>query len=268
MSAECGNCQRATRGDRVLCPDCITKVDECLTSLFSRRPDRINVLDELQTTMTRQSRLSDPLGTRGGAETPLAFHALAAARYNALFLFLRHAARDQRVHLRTDSASVFVTRVETPYAYAAWLRRLWPQRVKSPESVEFAVTLLRLNAEAWVVIDRPPGEWYAGRCPTCNADMYAVEDAATVKCRSCRETTDVAAQRERLLAAVDDVLATAAEISRAVHITGTEVTPSRITNLYHRGKLVRYGRNRTGDHLYRMGDVLAVVRAQQSRLTG
>lgn len=259
----CGNCSRPTRGDRVLCPECVTGVDECLVRLY-RRTKGPNLLDELSVTATRQSRLSDPLGGRGGAETPLAYHALAAARFGALQGFLRLSARHHRVHLRADTLSKTAARVDTPWIYAVWLHRYWPQMSRSPESIDFAGTLQRLVDDATAVIDRPPDEWYAGRCPTCNADLYAMENSTMVRCKGCRASIDVAVQRERLLAAVDDVLATAAEISRAVHITGSEVTPSKITNLYHRGKLLRHGRNRTGDHLYRMGDVLALLRAQHA----
>jgi hypothetical protein len=260
----CANCGRDRRGDRAFCATCVTAVDECLVSLY-RRPKGANLLDELFITATRQSRLTDPLGGRGGAETPMVFNVLAAARYGLLVRFLRSSARHYRVHLRRDAFSLRAARVDTAWIYAAWLHRLWPQISQATDAADFVATLLRLVSDAWAVIDRPPDQWFAGRCASCEADMYALEGAATVKCRTCGTVVDIAVQRERLLAAVDDVLATATEISRAVHITGSDVTPSKITNLYHRGKLVRYGRNRTGDHLYRVGDVLAVVDAQRAR---
>lgn len=259
----CAKCQAKFRGDWTLCTKCVDQMALSLVTLFRRnvgangRP-MLNMLDELLVTVTRQSRLVDPLGGRAGAETPLVFHAMAAGRLRALAAFLRtsymHYVRAFRAHRLVR---------DTPFGHAAWLHAHAGDIARSPDAGEFAATLERLIAEATAVIDRPADMWFAGPCPTCEADLYAMEGASQVKCRLCRMTVDVAAQRERLLSAVDDVLATAGEISRAVHLTGTAVTPSRITNLYHRGKLLRHGRNRTGDHLYRLGDVLAVLDSQR-----
>lgn len=260
----CAKCQAKFRGDWTLCATCVDGMSQNLVTLFRHnigKDGRLvpNVLDELLITVTRQSRLTDPLGGRAGAETPLVFHALAADRLRALSAFLRASYRH---YLRTSRTTHHLMR-DSPFGHAAWLHTHAGHIAKSQDAGDFAMTLERLITEASAVVDRPADMWFAGPCPTCEADLYAMEGAGQVKCRHCRNTSDVTAQRERLLLAVDDVLATAAEISRAVHLTGMAVTPSRITNLYHRGKLVRHGRNRTGDHLYRMGDVLSVLEGQR-----
>lgn len=259
-------CGKKLKGDRFLCSDCASVAIACLVSLYRHERDRRSLLDELAVTATRQSRLNDPLGGRAGAETPLVFHVAAAAHYRLLDSTLRRWATHYRLDAYGDALSARVRVSDTPYAYAAWLHSVaWGNIARSPESVEFVDELKRLTDEAWIIIDRPPDMWFAGPCPTCEADLYAAEGSPMVKCEQCGNAFDVTAQRDRLLAVVNDVLATAAEISRAGHLTGTTVTPSKITNLYHRGKLVRHGRNRAGDHLYRMGDVMAVLDAQARR---
>lgn len=256
-NTQCGSCGADMRPDRAICRQCADRAAENLKELYWHevRDGRVsdNLLDELATTATRQARLTDPLGVRGGAETPLVFHAQAVAHLRALGAFLRREA--ERWH-------VYAPGHDNPQSHAARLFYVMPDIVPSPDAVAFVDELQRLVREARAIVDHPPDMWFAGPCPVCEADLYATEGAAVVRCGVCRSTADVAVQRERLLAAVDDVLATAGEISRAVHITGVEVTPSKITNLFHRGKLVRHGRNRTGDHLYRMGDVLMVIRSQ------
>lgn len=231
----------------------------------------MSLLDELAVTATRQSRLTVNTGGAVSPEMPLVFHVAAAAHYRAVAAFLRRWARHYRLDAYGDALSERVRRADTPYAYAAWLQATaWPNVLRSDDVGEFTDELLRLTDEAWQIIDRPPDLWFAGPCPQCRADLYAEERAPMVTCAKCHASFDVAERREWLLSHVDDVLATAAEISRAVHLTGApDVTPSRINNLFHRGAFVRHGRNRAGDHLYRMGDVLAALRAQAAnRATG
>lgn len=258
-SLECAKCGAKFRGDWTLCASCVDDMAKCLVALFRRTPDHRgrpmhNMFDELLITATRQARLTDSLGGRAGAETPLVFHAPAADKLRALSAFLRISYEHYWRALRATNIAW-----DTPLSHAAWLHAHASEIARFEDAGEFAETLERLASEAAAVIDRPADMWFAGPCPQCGADLYATEGAGQVKCRECGEAYDVATQRDRLLAAVDDVLATAAEISRAVHLTGVTVTPSKITNLYHRGKLSRHGRSRTGDHLYRMGDVLAVI---------
>lgn len=270
MNEHTCRCGAKLKGDRRLCPACATLAVERLVRLYRHEDAQMSLLDELAVTATRQSRLTMPTGGALGHEMPLVFHVAAAAHYRALAAFLRRSARHYRLDAYGDSLSERVRRSDTPYAYAAWLQvTAWPNVLRSDDVGEFTDELLRLTDEAWQIIDRPPDQWFAGPCPTCRADLYAEEKASMVTCGNCHNAFDVAEQRDRLLAHVDDVLATASEISRAVHLTGQpDVTPSRITNLFHRGQLVRHGRNRAGDHLYRMGDVLTVLRAQAAGKRG
>lgn len=253
-------CGAKLRGDRRLCSDCAAQAVERLVRLYRHEDSQVSLLDELALTATRQSRMTLPTGGSHGYEMPLVFHVAAAAHYRLLGAFLRRSARHYRLDGYTDSLSERVRRSDTPYAYAAWLQSTaWPNILRSDDVGNFMDELVSVTDEAMRIIDRPPDQWFAGPCSACKADLYADEHAATVTCATCHNAFDVAEQRERLLAHVDDVLATASEISRAVHLTGAPVTPSRITNLFHRGQLVRHGRNRAGDHLYRMGDVLTVL---------
>lgn len=122
--------------------------------------------------------------------------------------------------------------------------------------------------EARRVLDRPPDRWYAGRCGDaladnagpCGEDLYAKAGSRLVTCRGCGAEYDVEARREWLLSAVEDVLATAAEIARALTSLATPVTSSTIRGYVHRRRLESRGRDpRTGNPTYRIGDVLDLL---------
>lgn len=267
VSNRCSGCTAVCNGQWYLCSQCSGLIVAMLIALYRRdvrhgRP-MPNLLDELTITVTRQSRMTEKIGSRVSAVTPLVFNDLAARRLRALAAFLRDEAHHYRLDAAPGAFPAEVRRVNNPYAHAAYLHYVMADITNSADSGTFKARLTQLIDDATSVIDRPADQWFAGPCQ-CGADLYATENAVAVRCRECRATVDVSAQRERLLSAVDDALVTATEISRAVHLTGTPVTPSKITNLYHRGAFTRHGRSRAGDHLYRMGDVMAALTTQQT----
>src|SRR5690606_35487128 len=87
---------------------------------------------------------------------------------------------------------------------------------------DIANTLNRHTAKCWYLTDRPPDRIFAGICSArhrgteCDTWLYASPGKPVVTCGTCGTHHDVSERREVLRQAAEDVLATAAEISRAV----------------------------------------------------
>lgn len=125
--------------------------------------------------------------------------------------------------------------------------------------------------QSYRAIDHHADRWYAGPCRSeyvvdqdstegndacCLADLYAKPGAETFTCRQCG-TLHVAQQRRSwLLAAAEDTLATATTIARAVTVLRQHVTPERIRQWAHRGRLAAKGIDHRGHPTYRVGDVI------------
>lgn len=125
---------------------------------------------------------------------------------------------------------------------------------------------------------------YVGRCSAdpdddngpCEAELYARQDAATVKCQACGTRHDVAARREFMLDQAKDYLVTATEAAGAlIEWTGyggsQQGLADRIRKWRDRGRLEvadvtsLSGRDR---HLYRLGDIqdLLIEHAQREQV--
>lgn len=247
-------CCDAPTASGALCGNCASELDDTLEAIPG-------LLDELDITISRQARMVESIG-RKGAETPMPYHHAAALAYRKLSDEVYRVAR----RFALTPAGVNIIRNGGVRACAIYLRRIEVIIVNHPEAGEILSALHRRTSKARQVIDKSAVAWYAGICShdDCDADLYAPEGAATVTCRKCRTVHDVAARREVLTRALDDVLVTATEIGRAVHITGEAVKPARVWQWRRRGKIITRGTNAKGEPLYRLGDVLALLRPDQS----
>lgn len=109
------------------------------------------------------------------------------------------------------------------------------------------------------VIDRPADRTYAGPCSACSADLYAAAGSLAVVCEPCGLEYDIEPRREYLLGVVEDQLATATELARALTSLGRPVDSALVRKWAERGRIVAHGRNRRGHAVYRVGDVLDLV---------
>lgn len=108
----------------------------------------------------------------------------------------------------------------------------------------------------------------------CGTSLHASMTTVEIQCPTCRQTYAVAEHRQWLLDALEGVLATATEIATALTSLEMPVTPARIRQWKHRGRIeVRGYRPRrvdvdpaeddtSGDPLYRLGDVKALRDAE------
>lgn len=233
-----------------------------------------DLVTDLLVTIAREDRLGEP-GPRG-AEIPLPYRPdpadVARDLHAELAIWVRH--------LQSGAGQSWVPTRNAP------LGELPPYRLPGRDTVEAAMWLERHRHTVSIDIcggqivdcigyavrraeratDRSSVQ-YLGPCE-CGPDdqgrpieLYARPGAARCVCRACEAVYDVAPRREWLLEQAADVLRTAPEMSRALPaLLGTPLTVNMIHGYAHRGRLVPHGRTPLGQPLFRVGDVMEVLR--------
>jgi hypothetical protein len=258
VGGECVGCG-AAESDARLCVKCTEELRNLLWRIACTHTDGsgarvLCLLDELQITLSRQAKVVQALTTSTRrSEAPLP-------------LDLRAAAVAQRIQQALQVAAIV----------AGWPRRTWPrpgvwlamhtERLRQrADSGVLLDDLTRLEEAGHAAIDHPPSRWYAGVCgtsrgATCQGDLWVSPGLPYVQCPRCQMRHDVEERKAWLARVVEDSLATATEISRAVHLLDRPVTASMIWKYAHRKRLTSRGQTSRGEPLYRIGDVLAVLR--------
>lgn len=166
---------------------------------------------------------------------------------------------------------------------AAWTRALAQpaERLPAPTVGALAgwlvvrVSRARQHADAGLLVDEIASVYgrltraidrddvrLVGRC--CQTPLYAPARAAKVRCTVCSTQHDVAERTAALGAEVRDVLATAAEIERAVAWLGQSVRDDQISRWVGVGMLAVKARTQSSSALYRVGDVLDLLARRDS----
>lgn len=121
-------------------------------------------------------------------------------------------------------------------------------------------------------IDLPPtteGLKYAGVCGmvfdngTCPHQLWARPGETLITCQRCGTDWDLDDRRAGALAAARNMVATADTISRALTAQDIHVTPHMIHVWKNRGRLTPTGTNPGNQWLYRVGDVMQLVKERK-----
>jgi hypothetical protein len=151
---------------------------------------------------------------------------------------------------------------DTLQAMARWLWHRHDGLSRHPAAVEAHDEITSAVRQAERAIDRRAERWYAGPCD-CGQDMYARPGAIRVTCPDCDSWYDVAARRAYLLGAAEDTLAGAALIAQSLTSLGQPVTPERLRQWAHRGRIVPHGTDLRGRPMYRVGDVITLLAGER-----
>jgi hypothetical protein len=216
-----------------------------------------DLLAELDTTITRQARITTP--AKGNGDKPLPYDTKASAAFTALNTAIHGWTR-----ILAEEAGV---PLPPPHSYVTvWLSRRADDIRMREWAEEMAHDIDRAVREGWHSIDRPEERYYAGPCHNevndpaglylCPQILWAKLTAAHVRCRSCKAEYDAHERRAWLLSAASDVEETASVVASALTVmTRTRVTASTIRTWASRGIL--HARGVRGDaKLYRVQDVI------------
>lgn len=254
------------------CPACWRRLERLLAETPA-------LVDELNTTIVRQARITltttgrrpaEPKEAHDGLgvhEQPLPYNLGASEAlellHRTLWPWVREGieAHPDAFPHALDPSTAGLSRVLL--RLHGWLQG-HPDGQAAVEEVTYA------HAVAWHSVDRSPDRDYAGPCgadidgEVCPEDLYVAHDAHTATCRTCGTEWDVPERRAALLALAEDRLVTTTEACRAIKTYGSEgehVTPDRIWKWKQRGRIMAHGSDVRGRDLWRLGDILDLVRA-------
>lgn len=256
-----------------LCGSCVSTLRKDLESVT-------DLLADLEVTVCRQDKLSDPSG-RSTDERPLPLRLGPVEARDTLTATLeawaRHVAGRRGAGIGLYGAAV-----------SARYLRLHLNEVASDEQagqladeIGFAVITSRR------AVDKPLQHVYLGPCMNelneherkarpgaefCSHDLYAHPRAVEVVCEAegCGAMWGVAELREWLLGEAEDQLRTATELSRALpDLLRMHITAATIRGWARYGKITQHppvpGSDRPKDPTYRVGDVIDQARKDAER---
>jgi hypothetical protein len=261
----------------------------CTNRLEGNLDDVADMLAELDTTARRQTAMPDSAVTAPdcdhagdcgcGVTLPWNPHAssLAAGLRNAVTTWARvliHETYGAECGHRSCLESVGpqcwrAQRIEVAAAEPAAYLALNVASIRMrPWAPDIAADFGRRMAQALQAIDRHEDRLYAGPCgsqrqdgTTCIERVWARPEQPAVKCRKCGALHDVAARQTWMLDAAADLELPAGEIASALTLmTRVRVSASTIRSWAHRDALTRRNAEAEPRPLYRVGDVLALVR--------
>jgi hypothetical protein len=249
VSVTCGNCDAALTDQAAICHACTGRLVADLASTDG-------LLAELDTTITRQARITAP--AKGNGDKPLPYDVGASIAAGDLRTALHGWART----LHEETA--------TPYpagnaAVPAWLARHADTIRLQEWAAEMAQDIKRAVDQGWRSVDRQEERYYAGPCGNqvndpagyyvCPTVLWTRLESGTVRCPTCKHTYDAHERRTWLLDAAQDVEETASAIASALsRMLRRRLTASTIRTWVTRGLLVSVG-ERGAAKLYRVRDV-------------
>jgi hypothetical protein len=277
--------------DDVLCDRCGWPVPDtayvCVrcADVLAERLRRVPA-GEAWTTIARLSR-TGPAGRTSERPLPFSWEAADAtwAAVNTLITWQRHiteaSGRDpgppgspvQGPHCRAghscahDSCAWLGIREHPLEHLVNWLADQLGWLRYRQEAAEAFDELADAAALTVRTVDLPPVRWYAGPCGTdgCTADLYAASGSSTVTCWECGARHDADYRRGWLLRQAEDTLAHAALAAGAITALGHPCKDATVRQWAHRGRLAAHPPDQRGRPLYRVGDVLDLVRESESR---
>lgn len=290
MTTTCVVCTAEPAGDTFMGARCWAELEQ-------RLADVPWLIEELDTTLSRQDKVSGSVGfISGTAERPLPLN--LAASDAALWMRDRMASwvRDLwETHApRVDGEPVPIEVAFTAVGLSAWLLEHGTWIRLHPAADELWGEIVSDIRQALRAVNVAPDKVYLGMCSAvfegeagvpveCPEDLYGRRDRDTVRCRTCGTEHDVAARREVLARAIEDEWVPIGDLVGLLNGDGQRVTSSMIRNLKHRGRIramvkvlapngVEQIRSRApGDEdrpdVFRVGEVLDVISTKWTRRT-
>lgn len=278
MNDTCHRCGRPVADSAPCCTACVEQTRANLDYVAANAAD-------LETTLTRQDRVSAGTGGRGSSEAPLPINLHASdvgqRLRNTLTTWVRLVADERGVtiadafdtcggdgswctHERCRVIRLGGEQEISNGAMAAWLRtRLgWIAHQEwGPEAFD---DLSRVAVDLGRAVDSPPPMISLGTCEAedCTGELRAHQEASWVKCPECRTSYDVAKRKDRLLGRADHLPRTAASIARILTALGDRDPEGRpivrelkwVSNRIQWKQLRPVGKDESGRPTYRLGD--------------
>jgi hypothetical protein len=257
--------------DAYLCAGCLTGFTDDVKLI----PE---MFAELETTITRQSRLSDNAGGGKSAETPVVFHVAASNAKHALNSELVGLVRELESGPVAGPSCVWCSHLscvlvrrpdDTRSAVAYVLARAESLR-RHPAAGELTGSLRNACTEAMRWIDREDEPLRLGECGAevdglvCRAEITATPGQVVVQCPACKSRHEVARRKDALLDRARGELVIGPMVSTALELMEMRCTPATVRSWVLRGRLLARD-HVLGKPRYRVGDAVDLWLAENAR---
>ncbi|MCO4257388.1 hypothetical protein [Pseudarthrobacter cellobiosi] len=242
----------------VICSDCTNAIDRALGDLDW-------LLDELDTTMTRQTKTRPARGNHASDGPPMPYNVRASDTARDLRILLKDWVSLVAEGLAAEGKFVALPTPATAKTLSSWLMHhvTWLSRhAAAPDAyseIVGAVNNIRRT------IDIAPDVRYIGPCYSvinnveCPETLYGIEGQDDVKCRTCGTVWDARARTLEALAHAEKVAQDATTLSRSFALKGIALDTDRIKKWGQRGHLHRHGTSHRGYPTYIVAHVARLV---------
>jgi hypothetical protein len=246
-----------------ICPTCTDTLERALGDLDW-------LLDELDTTMTRQTKTRPARGNQTSEGPPMPYNVRASETARDLRTLLKdwvslvaegHADEGRFVALPTPATAKTLS--TWLLHHTGWLSR----HTTGPDAyteIVGAVNNIRKT------IDIAPDTTYVGPCYSmvdgveCQETLYAVTGTTTVKCRSCGTDWDTQTRTLETLAHAGTIAQDATTLSRSFALKGIALDTQRIKTWTNRGHLTPHGTSHRGHRTYIVAHVARLVQLSEA----
>lgn len=225
------------------------------------------LLEELDTTLSRQDRIGSP--QEGiAAEKPLPMNVGASAAKSTLLASLHGWARclsEDTGHAITGTPWEWLADNTLSVRMRDWAPDAVLELIGPPGTGDTAVSQ-DVIGRAWRAVDRPDRLVFIGVCP-CGVELRARRGEGIIRCYGCGVSADVEETRERLLDSAAGQELGAADIARALSTEDQPVTAAMVrgwaltdARTRAKGGPAGFGPVRLDPPKYRLGDALERLR--------
>lgn len=255
----CGVCSAPTGDTGRLCR---THTDDLLRDLHTVPA----LVHELETTITRQARITAEKHGGRSAERPLPWNLHASEKASDLNTTINAWALDTS-RLREDERDPLAEHHHSnTAAVAAWLARNISTLRQHEEAGQAWDELTNAVREARRAVDRPQDQEVYGQClaehddgSICREYLYAAPGRATITCRACGSQHDAAKRRAWMFLHVRDMIGTIREVVACLTLGGIKTSEDKVRLMASRRRFLSVGQDSAGRPLYRVSEVLTAI---------
>jgi len=247
----------------VICTVCTGTLDRALGDLDW-------LLDELDTTMTRQTKTRPARGNQTIDGPPMPYNVRASETARDLRILLKDWVSLVAEGLATEGKFVSLPTPATAKTLSSWLMHhvTWLSRHDTAPDAYSEIVGAVNNIRR--TIDIAPDTRYIGPCyavvdgQECQDTLYSVGDTGTARCKTCGTTWDAKARTLETLAHADTVAQDATTLSRSFALKGIALDTQRLKNWTNRGHLTPAGTSHRGHKTYIIAHVARLIQLYEA----
>jgi hypothetical protein len=231
---------RPLTGNAVICSACETTLERALGDLEA-------LLDDLDTTLTRQSRKRPARGSYTADGPPLPYDERASEAARDLRTLLKDWVSLAAEGLADEGRFVSLPMPATAKTLSSWLMHHVHWLACHDTGPDAYSEIVAAVNNIRRTIDIAPDTVYVGPCGSllddveCTETLYAREGSDTVRCRTCTTVWDIAERTNHHLNQAEHVAQTITILTRSFSLKGIAIDSDRLSKWVARGYLKPHG---------------------------